>query len=202
MSASAKPILYSYRRCPYAMRARMALRYAGIAVEHREIVFSAKPAHMLQISPKGTVPVLQLADGRVLEESLDIMHWALAQHDPDGWLQHDDAALIEENDGQFKLALDRYKYAAQPAQKAAHRAEAEKFLHKLEARLQRHAYLCGGTLSITDIAIFPFVRQFAGVDEAWFAQAPYPALRLWLDGLVESELFTGVMRKFTTWNET
>ena len=183
------------------MRARMALRYAGIAVEHREIALRAKPAHMLQISPKGTVPVLLLPDRTVLEESLDIMHWALAQQDKDGWLQHDDAALIAENDGEFKRALDQYKYAEDAAQKARHRLEAEIFLRRLEARLQQHAYLCGATCSITDIAIFPFIRQFAAVDETWFLQSPYPALRQWLNMLVESELFTSVMHKHPVWQE-
>jgi glutathione S-transferase len=157
---------------------------------------------MLKISPKGTVPVLQLADGTVLEESLDIMRWALAQCDSHGWLKHDDAALIDENDGQFKHSLDRYKYATNAAQKATHRTEAEQFLQQLETRLSHQAYLCGATLSITDIAIFPFIRQFAAVDEAWFTQAPYPALRQWLVGLVESELFTGVMRKYLVWRGT
>lgn len=177
----------------------MALRYSGIAVEHREITFSAKPAHMLKISPKGTVPVLLLPDGTVLEESLDIMRWALPQHDPDGWLQHDDAALIDDNDGYFKQAVNGYKYATNASRRVRYRTEAEQFLRGLEARLQQQPYLCGDKCSITDIAIFPFVRQFAGVDEEWFAQAPYPALRQWLGGLVESELFTNVMHKYPVW---
>jgi glutathione S-transferase len=180
----------------------MALSYAGIAVEHREISLQAKPAHMLKISPKGTVPVLLLADGTMLEESLDIMHWALPQHDPDGWLQHDDAALIADNDGYFKQAVNGYKYASNAAQRLPYRTEAEQYLRVLEARLQQQAYLCAAKCSITDIAIFPFVRQFAGVDEAWFAQAPYPAIQRWLKGLAESELFTGVMQKYPVWKET
>ncbi len=189
------------------MRARMALRYAGIAVEHREIALRAKPAHMLQISPKGTVPVLLLQNEAglnksVLEESLDIMRWALTQQDHDGWLQREDAALIAENDGGFKQALDRYKYAVDEVQQAKHRGAGEAFLQKLEARLQQHAYLCGASCSITDIAIFPFIRQFAAVDDAWFLHSPYPALRQWLNGLVESELFTSVMHKHPVWVET
>lgn len=195
------PILYSYRRCPYAMRARMALSYTKLAVEHREIALRAKPAHMLQISPKATVPVLLLADGKVLEESLDIMRWALAQHDPDGWLATYDAALIADNDGAFKQALDGYKYAQNPT-KQQHRTQAEQFLRKLEARLQQHAYLCGASCSATDIAIFPFIRQFAAVDAAWFECSSYAALRLWLSGLVGSELFLSVMQKHPVWQET
>ena len=193
------PILYSYRRCPYAMRARMALCYAGLEVEHREIALKSKPAHMLQISPKGTVPVLLLADGTMLDESLDIMRWALTQQDENHWLQHDDQDLIAENDGAFKQALDRYKYAT--GAKQTHRTQAEKFLQKLETRLNQQAYLCGAKLSMTDIAIFPFIRQFAGVDEAWFERSFYVATRQWLSGLVASELFVAVMQKHATWVE-
>jgi glutathione S-transferase len=156
---------------------------------------------MLEISPKGTVPVLLFLDGTVLEESLDIMRWALAQQDKDHWLAHYDTALINENDGDFKQALDHYKYAVDVLQKAAHRMDGERFLQKLEARLQQHPYLCGAACSVTDIAIFPFIRQFAGADDEWFRQSPYPALRQWLSTLVQSELFTGVMQKYPTWVE-
>jgi glutathione S-transferase len=177
----------------------MALSYAGIEVEHREIALRDKPAHMLQISPKATVPVLLLDDGTVLEESLDIMRWALAQRDKDDWLPHYDAALIANNDGAFKQALDSYKYATDVAQKTTYRTQGEQFLQKLEMRLQQHTYVCGATCSATDIAIFPFIRQFAGVDEIWFQQSPYIALRQWLSGLVESDLFKNVMQKYPTW---
>ena len=195
------PILYSYRRCPYAMRARMALRYSGITVEIREISFKNKPKHMLQISPKGTVPVLFLSSGKVLEESLDIMQWALAQNDPDNWLQGNDAGLIEENDDSFKQASDQYKYSVPGKSAMKHRAEGEVFLAKLESRLKQHSHLCGDSLSFTDIAIFPFIRQFVAVDEAWFEAAPYPALKEWLARLVTSELFLSVMEKYTAWDE-
>ena len=194
-------ILYSYRRCPYAMRARMALRYSGITVEIREITFSNKPRHMLQISPKGTVPVLVLPSGGVLEESLDIMHWAVAQRDPDNWLQGNDADLIDENDNCFKLALDQYKYATQEKSAKKYRTEGEVFLAKLESRLKQHVYLCGDSLSFTDIAISPFVRQFAAVDEVWFEGTAYPKLKDWLARLVTSELFLSVMEKYETWDE-
>ena len=204
----ALPILYSYRRCPYAMRARMALHYAGVKVETREISFKAKPAHMLQISPKGTVPVLQLADETVLEQSLDIMHWALAQHDPENWLgsaqqQADAAELIALNDGEFKQALDRYKYADRfPGQSSAiYRAQGERFLVQLEARLATQPYLQGEQPHLADIAIFPFIRQFSMVDAAWFAAADYPRLRTWLDAWLASDLFQAIMQKYPTYME-
>jgi len=183
------------------MRARMALRYAGITVELREITFRNKPKHMLEISPKGTVPVLLLPGGEVLEESLDIMLWALKNNDPDNWLQGNDASLIDENDFQFKPALDQYKYAASEKTAKKYRIEGEVFLLKLEDRLKGQPYLCEDHLSITDIAIFPFIRQFAAVDEAWFETTGYPALKDWLAGLVSSELFLSVMEKYKAWDE-
>lgn len=196
-----RPILYSYRRCPYAMRARMALRYAGISVETREVVLGDKPRHMLAASPKGTVPVLVLPDGKVIDESLDIMAWALAQQDPDGWLTDNRLfqELITENDGSFKRALDQYKYATRfPEQSAeVYRQQGERFLARLEALLSEHAYLLSEKLTQADVAIFPFIRQFSMVDRDWFAEAPYPHLRQWLAGLLASELFNAVMQKQT-----
>lgn len=197
----AVPILYSYRRCPYAMRARMALWAAQIPLEVREISLREKPAHLLQISPKGTVPVLQCVDGIVLEQSLDIMRWALQHNDPHGWLKGDTEvaqALIADNDGGFKYALDRYKYPERyPAQSQAdYRAQGALFLHRLESALVQHRYLLGMHASIADVAIFPFIRQFAAVDAAWFAQSDYPNLRNWLNGWVASPLFETIMQKF------
>ncbi|MDP1659920.1 MAG: glutathione S-transferase [Methylotenera sp.] len=197
------PILYSYRRCPYAMRARMALKYADIAVEIREISLSGKPAEMLEVSPKGTVPVLVLPDGKVLEQSLDIMHWALQKNDVDGWLAADSALtqqLIAENDGSFKNALDKYKYAIRfPEQSAdTYRAQGEVFLERLEKFLSQSLYLLKDQASLADIAIFPFIRQFASVDTVWFEAAPYPKLKNWLKTLAESELFLSVMEKQPT----
>ncbi len=194
------PILYSYRRCPYAMRARMALRYAGVAADIREISLRDKPAHMLQVSPKGTVPVLVLADGKVIDQSLEIMRWSLQQSDPDGWLSLDfveTEQLIAENDGSFKQALDKYKYAIRfPEQSAqAYRRQGEVFLRKLEDNFEKTCFLVKDTISLADIAIFPFVRQFSGVDTAWFESADYPKLKAWLQSLVESELFRRVMEK-------
>ncbi len=204
ITATALPILYSYRRCPYAMRARMALKYAEINVEIREITLKDKPAEMLAVSPKGTVPVLVLQDGGVLEQSLDIMHWALLQQDQAGWLTFDSVQaqqLIAENDGSFKQALDKYKYAIRfPEQSATvYRAQAEVFLQKLESLLSQSAYLLGDKVSLADVAIFPFIRQFSGVDLAWFEEATYPKLKVWLKQLVDSDLFVDIMQKRPTY---
>ncbi|WP_455912779.1 glutathione S-transferase [Pseudomonas putida] len=192
-------LLYSFRRCPYAMRARMALRYAGVPVQIVEVSLKAKPADMLALSPKGTVPVLSV-DGRVIEESLEIMHWALARHDPDDWLLKGDPrvlALIAENDQAFKHHLNRYKYAERyPEQPMEHyRAEGEVFLHKLEGLLAGNEYLLADHLSLADVALAPFVRQFAHVDREWFAGTEYHRLQAWLQRFLESPLFVAVMAK-------
>lgn len=202
----ALPILYSYRRCPYAMRSRMALWAAQVQVELREVSLREKPQHLLQISPKATVPVLQLPDGTVLEQSLDIMHWALQQNDAQGWLSVDIAqadALISTNDGEFKKALDRYKYPDRYPEQSPlfYREQGEQFLQRLETALAGHRYLLGDAASIADVAIFPFIRQFAAVDSEWFAQSAYGNLRVWLAGWVESALFDEVMQKFATYVE-
>lgn len=191
--------LYSFRRCPYAMRARMALRYSGVPVDIVEVSLKAKPAAMLAISPKGTVPVLD-ANGQVIDESLEIMRWALAQHDPDDWLLNGDsriAELIETNDQVFKVHLNRYKYAErypeQPME--VYRAEGALFLQRLDELLEGRDYLLAGHPSLADIALLPFVRQFAHVDRDWFAQTPYVRLQAWLQRFLESELFTDIMKK-------
>ncbi|MEZ1319384.1 glutathione S-transferase [Pseudomonas fluorescens] len=195
--------LYSFRRCPYAMRARMALRYSGVALEVVEVSLKAKPAEMLALSSKGTVPVLNV-EGQVIDESLEIMRWALEQNDPQDWLLKDDphrqaamAALIDENDQVFKVHLNRYKYAERyPEQPMAfYRSEGERFLGKLEQLLAQHAYLLGTQPSLADVALMPFVRQFAHVDREWFAQTPYVRLQAWLQGFLESELFAAIMKK-------
>lgn len=185
------------------MRARMALKYAGIDVEIREISLKNKPKSMLDVSPKATVPVLVLQEGAVIEESLDIMRWALQQRDSDGWLSANELGreLIAENDGSFKQALDKYKYAIRfPEQSAeTYRAQGEVFLQKVESLLNQSTYLLKEQISQADIAIFPFVRQFSGVDVDWFETAPYPKLKAWLKGLVESELFISTMEKQPTY---
>jgi glutathione S-transferase len=195
--------LYSFRRCPYAMRARMALRYSGVAVNIVEVSLKAKPAEMLALSSKGTVPVLSV-DGQVIDESLAIMHWALAQNDPQDWLLKDDpvgqqhiAGLIEENDQVFKVHLNRYKYAERyPEQPmTVYRAEGEVFLRRLDELLEGRDYFLAEHPSLADVALMPFVRQFAHVDREWFGQSPYRRLQAWLQRFLESELFIGVMAK-------
>ena len=201
------PTLYSFRRCPYAMRARMALCRGSITVELREVSLRAKPEAMLSLSAKATVPVLHLPDQTVLDESLDIMYWALAHSDPGQWLDpalaEQSANLIVENDGSFKGYLDHYKYWERyPADSQQdYRAAAEVFLQRLELLLEDNSYLLGNRVGITDIAIFPFIRQFAFVDKDWFDQAPYPRLQQWLQGFLESELFISAMRKQPLWQE-
>jgi glutathione S-transferase len=197
----ADPILYSFRRCPYAMRARLALTISGVAFALREIKLSAKPQAMLEASPKGTVPVLVLPDGRVIDESLDIMRWALMQCDPEGWLARDDGALVATNDGAFKHALDRYKYPERHDGDAlTHRARGLAFLELLDRRLSTAGQLCGAERGLADAAIMPFVRQFAAVDRTWFDALPLPHLKLWLEQHLASELFDRIMLRFAPWS--
>lgn len=198
------PILYTYRRCPYAMRARLAINVAEIVVEMREIVLRDKPAHMLHASPKGTVPVLVLQTGEVIEQSLDIMLWALHKRDPQAWLDADLGrmkALITENDTNFKQVLDCYKYPERYPQftQAHYRQQAEIFLQQLETLLNQHIYLFKDTASLADMAIFPFVRQFAAVDSNWFESSSYSKLKTWLNSLLGSTLFEHVMKKQPTY---
>ena len=200
-----EPILYSFRRCPYAIRARLAIKASGINVQLREVILKAKPAEMLTISPKGTVPVLQLSDGRVIDESIDIMYWALAQHDIDAWLDaeclQDIKTLVKQNDNEFKYYLDRYKYADRYPQHSPlyYRQQAEAVLQHLECRLGLQRYLLRDNICFADIAIFPFVRQFAHVDKTWFYGSKYKNLQRWLDALLESDLFLSVMKKQQVW---
>jgi glutathione S-transferase len=205
-------ILYSFRRCPYAMRARMALKYSGIKVELREIDLDRPPEALLDISENATVPVLHLPDGTVFDESWDIVQWAVKQNDPDLWLGENDQYLVESdmlleiNDYSFKQDLDHYKYADRYPEHPmeTYREQGEEFLQELEDQLSATRYLLADRLSIADIAIFPFIRQFAMVDEAWFEQAPYPNLRQWLSGFVDADqyegrLFSSVMNKYELW---
>ena len=198
------PLLYTYRRCPYAMRARLALLVAQQPFDAFEIVLRDKPAAMLALSPKGTVPVLQLLDGRVIDESWDIMGWALQGNGGGSWWSAAQSTpnteLRQRNDGEFKHHLDRYKYPERYADggcsREDHRAAAVASLLKpLEARLTQHAYLGGPAPCATDLAIFPFVRQFAAIDAVWFSQGPWPALQAWLNGWLSSPLFEACMVK-------
>jgi len=190
------------------MRARLAIQVSGVTVELREVVLRDKPPELLQLSAKATVPVLLLPGQNVIDESLDIMMWALSRQDPESWLLQGDSCrqetliLIRQNDEEFKGFLDRYKYADRyPEYTAAdYRSQAEPFLIQLEQRLQSKQYLMTDKLSLADVAVFPFIRQFANVDPHWFAQAPYPKLQQWLTSLVQSSLFTRVMEKYAKWN--
>ncbi len=186
----------------------MALSYSGIAVELREIELKNKPAEMLAASAKGTVPVLILPDANVIDESRDVIDWALAQHDPDNWLleqhiglQDVGVSLIDRNDGEFKGYLDRYKYADRyPDFTEVHyRTQGEPFLAQLDERLQSSRYLLGDKLSVADVAIMPFIRQFAHVDIHWFRRTQYTALQCWLDEFLASALFNRVMEKYKPW---
>ena len=210
MTEIALPVLYSFRRCPYAMRARLALHVSGLAFEHREVVLKNKPAHMLSLSPKGTVPVLWLrsaAGDQVLEQSLDIMLWALRQNDPLGWMPSAEAAtsdataLIAHNDGPFKRQLDRYKYPNRSglASGTADRDEAALWLHTLDARLRAQPFLAGEQFGLADAALAPFVRQYAHTDPAWFAAQPWGPLAAWLAAFEGSALFEAIMQKHTPW---
>lgn len=201
------PRLYTFRRCPYAMRARMALLQAGRDFEAVEVSLRDKPASLLALSPKGTVPVLQLPDGRVIDESLDIMQWALAApdgDDPQGWWARsqspDNLSLVQRNDGDFKRHLDRWKYPQRYADETltpdTHRdAAVAVLLQPLAARLQAAPFLGGATPCATDLAVMPFVRQFAAVDPAWFAALDLPSLRSWLDGWLGDPLFAACMHR-------
>jgi glutathione S-transferase len=199
--AMAEAILYSFRRCPYAMRARMALAISGAQYEHREVVLRDKPPQMLQVSPKGTVPVFVTTDGEVLEESTDIMRWALARSDPEGWLDRDDPALVADNDGPFKHHLDRYKYSTRydDVDPEEHGSAAVKYLRVLDGRVSNTPYLRGARRGFADIAIFPFVRQFVNADRDWFDAQGLTNVGRWLNGLVGSELFTRIMAKHDRW---
>ena len=202
-------ILYSFRRCPYAMRARLALVLClpKASLELREVVLKNKPQAMLDISPKATVPVLQLESGEIIDESIDIMHWALDQN-----LQLKEELvplhfkdemkdLISENDGDFKWALDRYKYSDRfEHNEEYYREKASAFLLKLEIRLTNQKYLFSDVVTLADLAIFPFVRQFAHVNKAWFEQqGQYKQLNDWLAEFLEGDLFASIMKKYSAW---
>lgn len=207
LNARRLPVLYTFRRCPYAMRARMALVVAGITVEMREVMLCSKPEHLIRISPKATVPVLQLPDGGVIEESLEIMLWALSRDDPENWLGDDPFLLaameseINDVERAFKPHLDGYKYHDGMADDAAlaHREAGLQWLRRWNAWLGEHDFLFGAHQHLADIAIFPFVRQFAAVDHAWFDTLPLNALHSWLRFHGESPLFRHIMGKQAPW---
>ncbi len=202
------PILYSFRRCPYAIRARIGILYSEVQVELREVVLKQKPQQMLEISQKGTVPVLLLPNGDVIDESIDILHWCLQHSDRQQWkigdvdLQAEAIQLVAENDGEFKQYLDQYKYADRfPAHpQAYYREQGETFLIKLNRRLERQQFLLGAHITYADVCIFPFIRQFAHVDKRWFYSTNYCSLQRWLNYWLDSELFDNVMAKYPPWH--
>lgn len=183
------------------MRARMAIAVSGIKVELREVVLRDKPPELLNASPKATVPVL-IRLGLVLDESLEIMRWALGLNDPERWLQYIDEELIAANDGPFKHALDRYKYPHRYELEDGytHRVAAMPQLICLNASLSHNVFLGGDTISFTDIALFPFIRQFANTDKIWFATQPIPEVHRWLGYLDRSELFASIMLRYPQWH--
>ncbi|MDT8311277.1 MAG: glutathione S-transferase [Methylophaga sp.] len=201
------PVLYSFRRCPYAIRARLAIAAAGLQVALREVVLKDKPPVLLQISPKATVPVLQTAE-RVIDESRDIALWAFQRQDPAGfWQPLSDSQqqqtldLMTETDGEFKAALDRYKYADRYPEhdQRFYRQQGEQFLQKLEAILSRQPFLVAVSPALADIAVIPFIRQFVMVDQNWFNNANYPQLQRWLNAFLKSAIFKQVMQHYPQW---
>ncbi|TCI01326.1 glutathione S-transferase [Corallincola luteus] len=206
--ASALPVLYSLRNCPYAMRARMAIFKAKQPVALRNVVLSDKPKEMIEASPKATVPVVVLSDGSVIDESLDVMLWALHQSDPDNLLQKEIPhaltemlGLIHIFDSEFKTCLEQYRCA-----KRYHednmiecRIDCEKYIKQLENRLINNAFLFNNQEGLADIALLPFIRQFAQVERQWYLQSAYPNLRRWLNSYLQSPFFTKVMAKHPLW---
>lgn len=201
-------ILYSFRRCPYAMRARMALRYSEINWQHREILLKNKPKSMLDYSAKGTVPVLIVGD-RIIDESLDVMKWALSQKDNDNWLLNDDQKLqkemfelIQNCDNKFKAQLDNYKYStSRPLSETQYREGSLWFLQLLDERLSEHKFLISSQVCLADISIFPFIRQYAFVNKKWFDETDYVKLQNWLENWLKSDLFLSIMQKHSLWED-
>lgn len=197
-----RPILYSFRRCPYAMRARLAIASSNQPVQLREIVLRDKTAAFLEASPKGTVPVV-VDNGQVIEESLDVMLWALNAADPESLLEMPEIGfdLIAENDGPFKTALDRTKYHVryEDADPLTERQKTNLFLEKLDALLQNGPWLFGDHPTLADFAILPFIRQFSNVDRTAFDAQGHRAVSDWLDRFLASERFTSIMSKYAKW---
>ena len=201
------PILYSFRRCPYAMRARMAIHISDQRCELREVLLRDKPPSMLQYSAKGTVPVLILQDGKVIDESLDVIDWALNLNDPDDWQRSKDTKktkeLIKINDGEFKYHLDRYKYSKRYDNEDPefHRKKCLKFIESVNNELNNSKYIFDDNISYADIVLLPFIRQFRIADIEWFDSLPYNNLKKWLSGFLDSTLLNSIMKKYDLWKE-
>ena len=204
------PILYSFRRCPYAMRARLAIKISEIFVEIREIMLKDKPLEFLNLSPKGTVPVLVTTSGKILEESLDIINWALNKNDPKKWLangqlsQNQINQLLDNLENEFKPSLDKYKYTNrfESVDKDFHRDKNLSFLWYLDDLLKKNKALNCSHLSLVDYAIFPFIRQFRNVDSEWFDSLNFNFLKKWLFELIDSNDFLSIMIKYKKWEPT
>ena len=196
------PILYSFRRCPYAIRSRMVLSYMEVSVELREVLLNERPQSLYKISSKGTVPVLLLKDGKVLDESLDIMRWAIKQGEQKLYEDklNEQNQLIKYNDTKFKYWLDKYKYHVRYLEHSReyYQRKCSKTLAEYDMRLRENAYLMGDRIRLADIAIFPFIRQCANVDQNWFNNK-YPNLNQWLEIWKQSRLFKSVMMKYNQW---
>ena len=201
------PILYSFRRCPYAMRARMAIHISDQRCELREVLLRDKPPSMLEYSAKGTVPVLILQDGKVIDESLDVIDWALNLNDPDDWQRSKDTKktkeLIKINDGEFKYHLDRYKYSKRYDNEDPefHRKKCLKFIESINNELNNSEYIFDDNISYADIVLLPFIRQFRIADIEWFDSLPYDNLKKWLSSFLESSLLNSIMKKYDLWKE-
>ena len=201
------PILYSFRRCPYAMRARMAIHISGQRCELREVLLRDKPPSMLDYSAKGTVPVLILQDGKVIDESLDVIDWALNINDPDDWQRSKDKEktkeLIKINDGEFKYHLDRYKYSKRYDNEDPefHRKKCLKFIESINNELNNSKYIFDDNISYADIVLLPFIRQFRIADIEWFDSLPYDNLKKWLSSFLGSSLLNSIMKKYDLWKE-
>ena len=201
------PILYSFRRCPYAMRARMAIHISDQRCELREVLLRDKPPSMLQYSAKGTVPVLILQDGKVIDESLDVIDWALNLNDPDNWQRSKDTKktkeLIKINDGEFKYHLDRYKYSKRYDNEdpELHRKKCLKFIESINNELNNSEYIFDDNISYADIVLLPFIRQFRIADIEWFDSLPYDNLKKWLSSFLNSSLLNSIMKKYDLWKE-
>ena len=201
------PILYSFRRCPYAMRARMAIHISGQRCELREVLLRDKPPSMLEYSAKGTVPVLILQDGKVIDESLDVIDWALNLNVPDDWQRSKDKEktkeLIKINDGEFKYHLDRYKYSKRYDNEDPefHRKKCLKFIESINNELNNSEYIFDDNISYADIVLLPFIRQFRIADIEWFDSLPYDNLKKWLSSFLGSSLLNSIMKKYDLWKE-
>ncbi len=202
------PILYSLQHCPYAMRARLGILSANLPVLLRAIVLKNKPSEMLKASSKGTVPVLVVDETTVIDESLDIMLWALSKNDPNNLLnaQVENAlsnmlSLINRYDTEFKTALERYKCAKRyhDANVVEHRENCEHFIHELEERLSAHRFIMGDTLSLVDFAVFPFIRQFARIDKKRFLESRLPKVQFWLRARLDSKIYSEAMKQYPLW---